>query len=112
MGTNTPAIDHITLERWSPDRGPLRPRWTLATLMAARCLSGGELARLAGVSRGVVSRALNHQGTTSMPTRRKLASALAVETDAIQWTPPAPDPTPAPVVGRRTRRPHLQPIAN
>jgi hypothetical protein len=88
MATTAPTLDHLVLPPWSPDRGPVEARWTLRQLMAARCVSGGELAKLSGVSRNAVSRAVNGRGTASMPSRRRIAAALAVETDVIDWSHP------------------------
>ncbi len=90
MATTAPTVDRIVLEPWSLSRRPVptEARWSLRELMAARCVSGGELAKLSGVSRNAVSRAVNGRGTTSMPSRRRIAAALAVETDAIDWSHP------------------------
>ncbi len=90
MATNTPTVDRIVLEPWSRDHKPIpvEARWTLRDLMLARCISGGELAKLSGVSRNVVTRAINYHGTTSMPSRRRLAQALGVDPDVIAWAHP------------------------
>jgi hypothetical protein len=75
----------ISLPPWTTERGPIVARWTLAALMAARCISIGELARSSGVSRQAITRARCGRGTTAMPTRRALARALGVEPDSIRW---------------------------
>ncbi len=83
--TPTTTQQHIVLPPWSAERGPIEARWTLTSLLAARCLSIGELARASGVSRQAITRAMRGRGVTSMPVRRALARSLAVEADSIRW---------------------------
>jgi hypothetical protein len=84
MGTNA-TLDRIVLPAWAPDRGPVEPKWTITQLLAARCVSIGEVSRTSGLSRATVTRAVRGTCAPTMPTRRRLAQALGVEPDAIAW---------------------------
>ena len=83
MGT-IPTAAPVSLPPWPADRQPVTPTWTVSELLSARCVSIGEMGRTAGISWQAVWRAA-HGHPTSMPTRRRIAAALAVETDAIRW---------------------------
>ncbi len=81
-------METLTLTRWTRSRRPVEaPVWTLAGLKTARALSLSELAEAAGVDRSTISRILSGQVATPR-TRRKLAAALGVEPDLIDWNRP------------------------
>jgi hypothetical protein len=85
MGTIPTNLAPVALAQWPADRAPVTPRWTVAELLSARCVSIGELSRTAGISWQAAWRAAHGHGVLTMPTRRKVAAALAIEPDAIRW---------------------------